>query len=86
MLFMHDLLHEVKGASDTLQSPKLNFLEAAYLIESLIEELETYQKSIDYFENSLLMAKENNLSCCSNQSAPLSTVPDNLDDFVHRQT
>ena len=82
---MHDLLHEAKGASDTLQSPKLNFLEAADLIESLIEELETYrseQKSIDYFENSLLMAKENDLSCCSNRSARQSTVPDNLDDFV----
>ena len=34
MLLMHDLLLEAKGASDTLQSPKLNFLEAADLIES----------------------------------------------------
>jgi hypothetical protein len=51
MLLMHDLLLEAKGASDTLQSPELNFLEAADLIESLIEELETYrseQKSVDY--------------------------------------
>jgi hypothetical protein len=46
------------------QSPELNFLEAADLIESRIEELETYrseQKSVDYFENSLDLAKENNL-------------------------
>ena len=43
LLLMHDLLLEAKGASDTLQSPELNFLEAADLIESLIEELETYR-------------------------------------------
>ena len=85
MLLMHDLLLEAKGASDTLQSPELNFLEAADLIESLIEELETYrseQKSVDYFENSLDIAKENNLSCCMNQSVRQSTVPSNLDTFV----
>ncbi len=46
-----------------LQSPKLNFLEAADLIESLIEELETYrseQKSVDYFKKSLAFAKKIN--------------------------
>ena len=58
-------------ASDMLQNSELNFLEATDLFESLIEELETYQSdqiSIDYFENSLDTAKENNISCCSNIS------------------
>ena len=69
MLLMYDVLLETKGLSDELQSPKLDYLKAADLIESLIEELEEYrseQKGTDYFEKSLDIATKNHLTCCSN--------------------
>ena len=53
------MLLETKGLSDKLQSPKLDYLKAADLIKSLIEELEEYrseQKATDYFEKSLGIA------------------------------
>ena len=68
---MYDVLLKTKGLSDELQSPKLDYLKAADLIESLIEELEEYrleQKATDYFEKSLEIATKNHLACCSNIS------------------
>ena len=49
---MYDVLLETKGLSDKLQSPKLDYLKAADLIESLIKELEEYrleQKATELF-------------------------------------
>lgn len=83
MLLMYDVLLEAKGASDELQSPKLD--KAADFIEALIEELETYrseQKSADYFENSLDIATENDLNCCLNRSARQRKTSGNLENFV----
>ena len=64
MVLMYDVLLETKGLSDELQSPKLDYLKAADLIESLIEELEEYrseQKTTNYFEKSLGVATNSNL-------------------------
>ena len=64
MVLMYDVLFETKGLSDELRSPKLDYLKAADLIESLIEELEEYrseQKTTNYFEKSLGVETNSNL-------------------------
>ena len=85
MLLMYDVLLETKGLSDELQSPKLDYLKAADLFESLIEELEEYrleQKATDYFEKSLEIATKNHLACCSNISLRQSKETRNLEEYV----
>ena len=72
---MYNVLLETKGLSDELQSPNLDYLKAADLIESLIEELEEYrseQKATDYFEKSFDIATKNH---CNKE-------PSNLEDYV----
>ena len=49
ILLMNDTLQEAKGASDLLQSSKLDYMKAAGLIESLIGELQT-NRCDEYFE------------------------------------
>ena len=85
MLLMYDVLLETKGLSDEQQSPKLDYLKAADLIESLIEELEEYrseQNGTDYFEKSLDIATKNHLTCCLNISERQRKEPSNLEDYV----
>ena len=85
MLLMYDVLLETKGLSDELQSPKLDYLKAADLIESLIEEPEedrSEQKATDYFEKSLDIATKNHLTCCSNITERQRKEPSNLEDYV----
>ena len=85
MLLMYDVLLETKGLSDELQSPKLDYLKAADLIESLIEELEEYRsepKATDYFEKSLDIGTKNHLTCCTNISERQRKEPSNLEDYV----
>ena len=85
MLLMYDVLLETKGLSDELQSPKLDYLKAADLIESLTEELEEYrleQKATDYFEKSLEIATKNHLAYCSNISLRQSKETRNLEEYV----
>ena len=85
MLLMYDVLLETKGLSDELQSPKLDYLKAADLIESLIKELEEYRsepKATDYFEKSLDIGTKNHLTCCTNISERQRKEPSNLEDYV----
>ena len=53
MYVMYDVLNEMKGVSDILQSRDIDFAKDASLIEALITELRSFRsgvKSDDYFE------------------------------------
>ena len=85
MLLMYNVLLETKGLSGEPQSPKLDYLKAADLIESLIEKLEGYRserKATDYFEKLLGIATKNHLTCCSNIFEHQRKEPSNLEEYV----
>ena len=83
MLLMNDVLRETKGASDILQSPKLDYIKASYLIEALMEELQIYrsdEKAEEYFKMSSDIAVRNGLKCCRPKRA--KSTPSTLEDFA----
>ncbi|XP_041464614.1 zinc finger MYM-type protein 1-like [Lytechinus variegatus] len=83
MLLMDEVLSSAKSASDTLQSVNLDYLRAADLIESLLEDLGTFRsdtKADSYFSESLTLAKENGLKCSNKRRQ--TSAPSTMDDFV----
>ena len=83
MLFMDEILHATKGASDTLQNPKLDYLRAADLIEALLDELQefrTNEKADDYFSQSHDMAVKSELKCSTKRRQ--ANIPTRMENYA----
>ena len=68
-----------------LHSVKLDYLRAADLIETLLENLKEYRsdsKGEMYFQEPLELATKNKLKCYSSKKQRKATAPAKMDDYV----